>query len=329
MYSNPNDGDADKDGLDDCYDPNPQNIVNNSSAYIGYMTSQQISDMQKWLESLGYLDMQGNEYGTYGALTRTAVCLYQINHGFQPSRYMPQTYCSNTGYVSVVNVDSATFFTIANEYYNTFGNGKEDYYNYIHSLMEDDNNATIVNQLSLFQFKEYFVDTPRCRPILTESQVENGIIISEISNAMIYDWNYVQSSRYCDLYTYDYTDIIDNTFHEIVADKVSIIDFYNNVKPNGCWDVKTPIGWNSTFAVEKQEGFISYNFPFIYRSLCCTPEQLGNIMYGYMGKYVGFSEEILLNAGSIVSIITSGKPDNDKDKYAIKLGVRYYEQEYR
>lgn len=51
-------------------------------------------------------------------------------------------------------------------------------------------------------------------------------------------------------------------------------------------------------------------------------------MYGYIGSWIGFSEKSLLDAGSVVSVITSGHWDNEEDRLSIILGISYYKKDF-
>ena len=71
--------------------------------------------------------------------------------------------------------------------------------------------------------------------------------------------------------------------------------------------------------------YYAQKYPFIYKDEIINSEILGNITYGYLGASMGYSENTLLQAGELVSVITSGGHDNDEDRRMIRRGISYYE----
>ena len=87
--------------------------------------------------------------------------------------------------------------------------------------------------------------------------------------------------------------------------------FIAKVKPYGDWDYKHVPG----YADHRKTWIASTR----YGQYLKTTEWFGNYNYGFTGSVL-FSEKILLTGGDIVSLITSGAPDNYSDKSAIKQG---------
>ena len=129
--------------------------------------------------------------------------------------------------------------------------------------------------------------------------------------------------------------------------------FISQVKGNGPWDIKVVDSW------EKQFGDIlelkDMSKAFAYNGQVVTPENLGNLTYGYLGRAMGWSEEALCLGGGVVNqknlaeeeakgvegkipqLITQLKffnpslyfdgsyGDEEKDTLFIKKGVELYE----
>lgn len=72
---------------------------------------------------------------------------------------------------------------------------------------------------------------------------------------------------------------------------------------------------------------ISYNTTIVFQNKFTTPEALGNITYGYLGKAIGYTEWELLRggdyaAGGVTGIFTGA--DSEDDKRNVRLGVEWY-----
>lgn len=290
--SDPFERDTDKDGLEDSCDAIPKNTYNNGE-FIE-LSNIEIEMLQKWLVKLGYLDMKDNPYGkSYGILTKTAVNVYQLNHGFALTE----------------QIDSNTYATIANEYAIKFGNGISDY--------------RIISNIN----KPFFVTIPLIKPILSDEYIDLGISVSlEDNSAFKSDYDYEGNSvDVIPMYLFDYTlpinQMIDRNAQECF--KYSADDLYTywwffwRVNNGEEWDIKLENRWN-----EQMPGVNQYSkhFPFKFRELVITAEELGNITYGYWGTCFNCDFDLLLIGGDFAS----GQIDSEEDKNAIKLGNLYY-----
>ena len=66
----------------------------------------------------------------------------------------------------------------------------------------------------------------------------------------------------------------------------------------------------------------------MFQSRLTTPEALGNITYGYLGKAMGYTEFELISggnyaAGGVTGIFTGA--DSEDDKKNVRLGIKWYE----
>lgn len=73
-----------------------------------------------------------------------------------------------------------------------------------------------------------------------------------------------------------------------------IKEWYNKVNHKGDWDIKVQGSWDRTFGGSYPG---AYDSVVILYGEYCTPEKMGNIMYGYTGKVVGWGDAALY-AGS-------------------------------
>lgn len=68
----------------------------------------------------------------------------------------------------------------------------------------------------------------------------------------------------------------------------------------------------------------------IFMGRVVTPEDMGNITYGYLGSALGFSEETLYKGSFGNHIIKHGlgKMENEKkDREMVRLGIAWYRGE--
>lgn len=318
--SHPNEIDTDGDKLWDNCDPKPQNKHNNGeSLELSSGNDGTIAQLQHWLVALGYLNMHDNPYGqNYGPITRTAVYIYQMNHGFQ------STVITNGKETAIKNIDDLTYATIANDFANNFGNGEEDYLNYVEGISD----------------KPYFNSIETTCPTVSEAQSACGVKVIKKDNSTI-KANYANTF---DLYFYDYTEplntkmnenllyllhlsyLYENTETESSIASMMAVEFFNNVKPYGDWDYKIQTSWEKAF---KDIPYMSISFPFILRENFCSAEKFGNVNYGYVGKAIGFSEDILINFGHVVSLVTSKQFEGEDDLNNVRKGFEYYDKDVK
>ncbi len=98
--------------------------------------------------------------------------------------------------------------------------------------------------------------------------------------------------------------------------------FAFNVAPHGDWDFKSQDSWN-----------LDPNKTYRYKNLILRFDDIGNIHYGYIGRFM-FSEDVLLKAAGVVQICTKTSDitywdsnfDEPRDQTMIKIGSDLFEQ---
>ena len=312
--SDPTKKDTDGDGLLDGEDPKPLSTYNNGENIV--LTSGlnvTLSQLQRWLNALGYSNISSDDMGqNYGPVTRTAVYIYQINHSFKT------TSTQNGKETALEYIDDLTYATIANDYVNKFGNGENDYYNYVNGISN----------------KPYFSNIRIIKPQTTPQQDALGITITQKNNSIIKN----ESGLNLDLYFYDYTnpinqilienvlylyhyaDILGSSTSDSSVQDIIMYEFFDKVRPNGDWDYKVKDSWDNQIEIP----YMSISFPFILRGDFCSSEKFGNVNYGYVGNAIGFSEKILIGGGHVVSLLTGGHLEDSSDLNNVRKGFDYY-----
>ena len=110
-----------------------------------------------------------------------------------------------------------------------------------------------------------------------------------------------------------------------------LIAFADNMRPNGPMDLKQPDIWKTRFAESVPQ--VKY---FIFNDEVMDAATLGNVAYGYVGTYLGFSETLLYQGGGIVNVKNLGVKylpvwnklpnygEAPEDIIAIKKGIDLY-----
>ena len=104
----------------------------------------------------------------------------------------------------------------------------------------------------------------------------------------------------------------------------SLSYFYEKEKKHGPWDYKEKENWNRDFSVP-------YTEVFKWNGKVMTPEDFGNIHYGFVGTAMGYSPELLFMGGGYakcdwdIRILTDKYNCDDRnDHIAIKYGIDLY-----
>ena len=114
------------------------------------------------------------------------------------------------------------------------------------------------------------------------------------------------------------------TFSEHSGD---FIWFKNQVNHGADWDIKRKDPWERTIGSTFPG---SYDTKVVLFGILTTPEELGNITYGYLGSAAGFSETILIAgsmyAAGVWTMITDGSARSAEysDHPAIRQGINWY-----
>ena len=96
--------------------------------------------------------------------------------------------------------------------------------------------------------------------------------------------------------------------------------FYNKVNHNGDWDYKVKDIWEKDINVP-------FTKKFILNGRLTTPEDFGNIHYGFVGRAYGFPATVLYIGGGAAAGFNgpfSYYGDDENDHYAIKDGINLY-----
>lgn len=100
--------------------------------------------------------------------------------------------------------------------------------------------------------------------------------------------------------------------------------FISQVNTGAPWDIKRPEMWKHTLGITYPG---DYNSPVIFNGEFFTPEQLGNITYGYLGAAIGYSMNILKAGSEFAALPMSTQEDvwaEYQDHQYIKRGYDWY-----
>jgi len=101
----------------------------------------------------------------------------------------------------------------------------------------------------------------------------------------------------------------------------NLMDFKNLVANKQEMDLKNQPEWQ--------------NSAFIYDGELVSQDALGNINYGYFGKYCNFPDSVLMAAGGVAQFLAGHSKkehiyvflDDPRDTYRIIQGIEIYEKE--
>ena len=146
---------------------------------------------------------------------------------------------------------------------------------------------------------------------------------------------------------YDYTQLIDDMLTRLesqygekrfgdgskpsMADIVAHLDDYlwfaKQVNHNTALDVKTDEAWQKTFEGIRMPAYDGENNEtFLYHGTPMTREDLGNMLYGYLGSVLGINDEMLYVMGGMAKGYNF-EEDDVRDYRGVEKGVNsYYER---
>ena len=100
------------------------------------------------------------------------------------------------------------------------------------------------------------------------------------------------------------------------------------VKPNAEWDIKVEERWEAIFG---DGSFYGNQFRFVFDDSVVTPEMMGNITYGYWGKALGVSDEMLYLGGGVANagieiwkLLDEYYGESEEGHLSVKWGIEYY-----
>jgi hypothetical protein len=133
---------------------------------------------------------------------------------------------------------------------------------------------------------------------------------------------------------YDYSEPINTVFWNAAVEasnhKGELKWFKSKVNHSADWDIKRKEPWEKTVGTPFPG---SYDTKIVVNGTLTTPEELGNMMYGYTGTAANISETVLIAgsmyAAGIWGIITDKyKRTNEfNDHDAIKKGIEWYKKD--
>lgn len=99
------------------------------------------------------------------------------------------------------------------------------------------------------------------------------------------------------------------------------------MKNQAKYDIKVKEFWNKLFEIINLDSipFFHASFPFVFKNEEINAEIFGNILFGYIGNAGGSKEYELVSGGSIYSLITDKRLDNQEDSDSIRKGYNLYE----
>ena len=110
--------------------------------------------------------------------------------------------------------------------------------------------------------------------------------------------------------------------------------FYKQVRNEARWDIKCKKCWEEALPGVP---FLGYSGKFLFRGALHDAEAIGNIMYGYTGRAMGFSDITLFwgggvaKTGSLTAPELSTPPDygdDHEDHINIALGYEMFAEDY-
>lgn len=114
----------------------------------------------------------------------------------------------------------------------------------------------------------------------------------------------------------------------------SFLWFYRQVKPGAMWDVKIEEIWSAEIP---DAPYIGQQTKFLFRGYEISAEDMGNIMYGYTGRAVGFGKTTLFWGGGVAKqksinndAVNTGPyyGDDPNDHENIDFGYDLFESDY-
>lgn len=196
----------------------------------------------------------------------------------------------------------------------------------------------------------YFIETKlsgKCLDI-EESIITDGTKILLFSNNRSNNqkWKFIQRDMYYTIYptilkhfkedciNFGIVIFYGNEILEKVTGWMNIlfrlIFLYTQFNHSAKYDIKRPNNWNLFFDII----FPGRDVQFLFDGEMITPEDLGNLIYGYIGRLLGFSDRILYQGGGYAAsgLTYLHSPENyygdsKEDHYNIERGMKLAEKE--
>ena len=114
--------------------------------------------------------------------------------------------------------------------------------------------------------------------------------------------------------------LVNTHYFGLAIKAIATLKFIDLVKTNAPWDFKNSVSFDMPQCPSKSQ---SCKLGVTLCGYCLLKENIGNIHYGWIGRALGFSPEVLLNAASAYQ---TGGPDEKHDQAAIQIGIDLYDK---
>ncbi len=193
----------------------------------------------------------------------------------------------------------------------------------IHTNKND--NSTNVQ---LLQLKINYVNATsdwQRREIAEEAEQLRNVTTEEIK---VYAWQDLEDFELTDA-TYAIMPAFIENAREAASHPLDFKWFYNMVNHEEAWDVKLKDAWEAEFGIEYPTETGEVWVDLGGEEYILTPEEIGNIMYGYTGSAAWYPPQVLYAGGGVaaagaVGALKDGYPywgDSIDDHEAVKKGI--------
>lgn len=312
-----------------------ENIVSkrNNGEDASHSYSTELKKMQQMLNYMGYSNIPNGDMGVdYGGLTAAAVNLFQLNYQIKPTSFV-----NNTTYLTVANVyvnkrysnkesQKAFYDLYVRQLMKRDGITNKDYYRkYVCVVPQGFSQSVLDNLPAGVSTKKvngiwYFDYTDAMNKVLTEN--EKVVLEHQIPLYEDYVAEVGKNLTWFGRLVYNY-----NSAYQ--AKRINeLLWFASMVKPNAEWDIKVEERWEAIFG---DGSFYGNQFRFVFDDSVVTPEMMGNITYGYWGKALGVSDEMLYLGGGVANagieiwkLLDEYYGESEEDHLSVKWGIEYY-----
>ena len=179
------------------------------------------------------------------------------------------------------------------------------------------------NDMGLWNFGEYKgvvgVTTWKSLGLIYRSQADINAGVKIVT---------IDRNQYFDV-TIPFDDLLYDAKNEAEKwyNKMDLIWFYGKVNHKEEWDIKRPEPWFQTLGITYPG---SADATIIYSNTFCSPEYLGNFLYGYAGTAASIPEEVLIAGSMYASGVLSGQSTEERiinelnDHSMIRDGINAY-----
>lgn len=312
------------------------NLEQRAAQEITHPYAEELKRLQVMLNYLGYSNIPEKDMGIdYGGTTAAAVKLFELNYGMTVTE----------------STTSSTYLAVANAYVNKrYASSRENvrlaYYNSYKRLLSNKENIRI-NYYRKFDCKM----TQGIRKSVLDSLPE-GVTTKSIDGIIYFDYTSAMNTlmqekekivlkhripsleEYIEETNKSLSEVGQLTYDHITAYQAvvarELMWFKSMVEPYAEWDIKVKDNWEAIFG---KSSFYGNQFRFVYEGTVITPEIMGNITYGYWGKALGASDELLYFGGGVANaglqfwkVLSEYYGESKEDHDSVKRGIDYYNE---